>query len=151
MELIEALEAGLPVLLPTDTGYGLAAAAAREEDTARLYAPEGRQSKQPPSLLARRGAGGLPTPTGAETNRPGSSTSPARSRASSGRAPRQAATRSPGSVRPFRPSHYDRPMAVAQQTFDELRTAGLADIDPEIAELLGRELERQRGQIELIA
>jgi glycine hydroxymethyltransferase len=42
-------------------------------------------------------------------------------------------------------------MAIAQQTFDELRTAGLADIDPEIAELLGRELERQRGQIELIA
>src|SRR3954465_2117545 len=42
-------------------------------------------------------------------------------------------------------------MAVAQQTFDELRTAGLADVDPEIAELLGRELERQRGQIELIA
>jgi glycine hydroxymethyltransferase len=42
-------------------------------------------------------------------------------------------------------------MAVAQQTFEELRTAGLADVDPEIAELLGRELERQRGQIELIA
>ena len=29
--------------------------------------------------------------------------------------------------------------------------AGLAEIDPEIAELLGRELDRQRGQIELIA
>ena len=42
-------------------------------------------------------------------------------------------------------------MAVAQQTFDQLRTAGLAEIDPEIAELLGRELDRQRGQIELIA
>src|SRR3989454_11995650 len=42
-------------------------------------------------------------------------------------------------------------MAVAQQTFEQLRTAGLAEIDPEIAELLGRELERQRGQIELIA
>src|SRR5438876_6223349 len=42
-------------------------------------------------------------------------------------------------------------MAVAQQTFEELRTAGLADVDPEIAELLGRELERQRNQIELIA
>ena len=42
-------------------------------------------------------------------------------------------------------------MAVAQQTFDELRTAGLADVDPQIADLLGRELERQRGQIELIA
>jgi len=42
-------------------------------------------------------------------------------------------------------------MAVAQETFEHLRTAGLAEIDPEIAELLGRELERQRGQIELIA
>src|SRR6059036_3037460 len=42
-------------------------------------------------------------------------------------------------------------MAVAQQTFEELRTAGLAEADPEIASLLGRELERQRGQIELIA
>jgi glycine hydroxymethyltransferase len=31
------------------------------------------------------------------------------------------------------------------------RRAGLADVDPEIADLLGRELERQRGQIELIA
>jgi glycine hydroxymethyltransferase len=42
-------------------------------------------------------------------------------------------------------------MAVAQETLEHLRTAGLADLDPEIAELLGRELERQRGQIELIA
>ncbi|MGH3081619.1 MAG: serine hydroxymethyltransferase [Gaiellaceae bacterium] len=42
-------------------------------------------------------------------------------------------------------------MAVAQETLQQLRTAGLAEIDPEIAELLGRELERQRGQIELIA
>jgi glycine hydroxymethyltransferase len=42
-------------------------------------------------------------------------------------------------------------MAVAQQTIEHLRTAGLAEIDPDIAELLGRELERQRGQIELIA
>src|SRR5437763_12079677 len=42
-------------------------------------------------------------------------------------------------------------MAVAQETIDHLRTAGLADIDPEIAALLEREAERQRGQIELIA
>jgi glycine hydroxymethyltransferase len=42
-------------------------------------------------------------------------------------------------------------MAVAEQTLQHLRTAGLADVDPEIAELLGRELERQRNQIELIA
>src|SRR5437870_5309967 len=42
-------------------------------------------------------------------------------------------------------------MALAQQTFESLKTAGLADVDPEIAELLGREADRQRGQIELIA
>jgi glycine hydroxymethyltransferase len=42
-------------------------------------------------------------------------------------------------------------MAVAQETFAGLRQAGLAEVDAEIADLLGRELERQRGQIELIA
>ena len=42
-------------------------------------------------------------------------------------------------------------MAVAHQTLEELKTLGLAEIDPEIADLLGRELDRQRGQIELIA
>ena len=42
-------------------------------------------------------------------------------------------------------------MAVAQETFQHLASAGLAEIDPEIAQLLVRELERQRGQIELIA
>jgi glycine hydroxymethyltransferase len=42
-------------------------------------------------------------------------------------------------------------MAVAQETLQHLRSAGLTDVDPETAELLGRELERQRGQIELIA
>jgi glycine hydroxymethyltransferase len=42
-------------------------------------------------------------------------------------------------------------MAVAQETLDQLRTASLTDVDPEIADLLGQELERQRGQIELIA
>jgi glycine hydroxymethyltransferase len=42
-------------------------------------------------------------------------------------------------------------MAVAQETFQHLTSAGLAEVDPEIAELLERELERQRSQIELIA
>jgi glycine hydroxymethyltransferase len=42
-------------------------------------------------------------------------------------------------------------VAIAQETVQHLRTAGLAEIDPQIAELLGKELERQRGQIELIA
>jgi glycine hydroxymethyltransferase len=42
-------------------------------------------------------------------------------------------------------------MAVAHETFQHLITAGLAEIDPDIAALLERETERQRGQIELIA
>jgi glycine hydroxymethyltransferase len=42
-------------------------------------------------------------------------------------------------------------VAVAQETFEQLRSAGLEAVDPEIAALLGRELERQRNQIELIA
>src|SRR5215510_9317498 len=42
-------------------------------------------------------------------------------------------------------------MAVAAETLAELRRAGLAELDPQIAALLGRELERQRNQIELIA
>jgi glycine hydroxymethyltransferase len=42
-------------------------------------------------------------------------------------------------------------MAVAQETLQHLRTAGLSEVDPETAQLLGRELERQRAQIELIA
>jgi glycine hydroxymethyltransferase len=42
-------------------------------------------------------------------------------------------------------------MSVVQQTFQQLTTAGLAEIDPDIARLLGAELERQRGQLELIA
>ena len=42
-------------------------------------------------------------------------------------------------------------MAVAQQTFEQLTTSRLDQVDPEIADLLWRELERQRNQIELIA
>jgi len=42
-------------------------------------------------------------------------------------------------------------MAVAVETLEELRRAGLADVDPDVVELIGRELERQRAQIELIA
>src|SRR6476619_5718213 len=36
-------------------------------------------------------------------------------------------------------------------SFDRLRVAGLDEVDPDVAELLHEELERQRGQIELIA
>jgi len=42
-------------------------------------------------------------------------------------------------------------MSVAPLSLEDLRSAGLADVDPEVAELLGRELERQRDEIELIA
>jgi glycine hydroxymethyltransferase len=42
-------------------------------------------------------------------------------------------------------------MAVAQHSLEQLRAAGLSEIDPEIAAFLGRELDRQRDQIELIA
>jgi glycine hydroxymethyltransferase len=42
-------------------------------------------------------------------------------------------------------------MGVAPHTFEHLRTATLEDVDPEIADLLGQELARQRGDIELIA
>jgi glycine hydroxymethyltransferase len=42
-------------------------------------------------------------------------------------------------------------MAVAAETLASLRNVGLSEIDPDVAALLGRELERQRGQIELIA
>jgi glycine hydroxymethyltransferase len=37
------------------------------------------------------------------------------------------------------------------ESLDLYRSAGLAEVDPEIASLIGRELERQRGTIELIA
>jgi glycine hydroxymethyltransferase len=42
-------------------------------------------------------------------------------------------------------------MATTPLTLETLRTAGLAEVDPEVASLLERELERQRGEIELIA
>jgi glycine hydroxymethyltransferase len=42
-------------------------------------------------------------------------------------------------------------MATTAGDIELLRTAGLADVDPDVADLIGQELERQRGQIELIA
>ena len=44
-----------------------------------------------------------------------------------------------------------RVMAVAQETFAALRQEALPELDPDVAALLERELDRQRGQIELIA
>jgi L-threonylcarbamoyladenylate synthase len=48
----EALLAGDPVILPTDTVYGLCAAAHEPGPTERLYALKGRPRSQPSALLA---------------------------------------------------------------------------------------------------
>jgi L-threonylcarbamoyladenylate synthase len=50
--MIAALRRGLPVLLPTDTVYGLAANASSEDDAAGLYRLKGRRPEQPSALLA---------------------------------------------------------------------------------------------------
>mgnify|MGYP006318054483 CR=1 FL=1 len=42
-------------------------------------------------------------------------------------------------------------MAIAVETLEELRRAALAEVDPDLVGLIGQELERQRGTIELIA
>jgi glycine hydroxymethyltransferase len=42
-------------------------------------------------------------------------------------------------------------VSTVEQGFHQLVTTGLSEVAPEIAGLLGQELERQRGQIELIA
>jgi L-threonylcarbamoyladenylate synthase len=51
-EAIAALRAGQPVVLPTDTVYGLCANAADDEAVRRAYALKGREEKQPSALLA---------------------------------------------------------------------------------------------------
>ena len=51
MDAITALRAELPVLLPTDTVYGLAALPA-EQAANRLYELKGRSSEQPTAILA---------------------------------------------------------------------------------------------------
>ena len=49
---IEAIRAGQPVLLPTDTVYGLIGGADREDHAARVYRLKGRAETQPTALLA---------------------------------------------------------------------------------------------------
>ena len=49
---IEAIQAGLPVLLATDTVYGLVASAVREDYATRVYRLKGREETQPTALLA---------------------------------------------------------------------------------------------------
>lgn len=50
-QAIAGLEAGQPVLLPTDTVYGLCAAADREAPARALYRLKGRSETQPTALL----------------------------------------------------------------------------------------------------
>jgi L-threonylcarbamoyladenylate synthase len=50
--VIAAVQAGLPVLLPTDTVYGLVASAQREDYAARVYRVKGRDETKPTALLA---------------------------------------------------------------------------------------------------
>jgi L-threonylcarbamoyladenylate synthase len=47
----DALKAGLPVILPTDTVYGLCANAFDQEAVERLYRLKGRRATQPTALL----------------------------------------------------------------------------------------------------
>lgn len=50
-EVVEAIRSGQPVILPTDTVYGLCADAYREEPVRRLYALKGREELQPTAFL----------------------------------------------------------------------------------------------------
>lgn len=52
MDLAAALRAGRPVLLPTDTVYGLAARADRPEAADEVYRLKGRAERQPTALVA---------------------------------------------------------------------------------------------------
>lgn len=49
---IAGIRSGQPVLLPTDTVYGLVTSAYREDHAARLYRLKGRDELQPSALLA---------------------------------------------------------------------------------------------------
>jgi L-threonylcarbamoyladenylate synthase len=49
---VDAIRAGQPVILPTDTVYGLCASADGSEATERLYFLKGRDPLQPSALLA---------------------------------------------------------------------------------------------------
>ena len=51
-DVVEALRRGEPVVLPTDTVYGLCCDASTREPTERLYALKRRELTQPSALLA---------------------------------------------------------------------------------------------------
>lgn len=50
-DVISALRSGQPVILPTDTVYGLCASPFREADVRRLYRLKGRPESKPTALL----------------------------------------------------------------------------------------------------
>jgi len=50
--VVDAVSAGLPVLLPTDTVYGLCAAPGSRQAVERVYALKGRAAEQPTALVA---------------------------------------------------------------------------------------------------
>lgn len=52
MDAVAALRAGLPILLPTDTVYGLAARADVPAGAEAVYRLKGREARQPTALLA---------------------------------------------------------------------------------------------------
>jgi L-threonylcarbamoyladenylate synthase len=51
-EVVDAIRAGRPAILPTDTVYGLCADASREAPVRELYRLKGRDEEQPTALLA---------------------------------------------------------------------------------------------------
>lgn len=51
-QVVGAIRAGMPVLLPTDTVYGLCVNPYREEYARRLYRLKGRDESQPTALVA---------------------------------------------------------------------------------------------------
>jgi L-threonylcarbamoyladenylate synthase len=51
-DAVEAIRTGKPVVLPTDTVYGLCATPYREEPVRQLYRLKGRDEEQPTALLA---------------------------------------------------------------------------------------------------
>jgi L-threonylcarbamoyladenylate synthase len=51
-EAADAIRAGLPIVLPTDTVYGLCSGPDRPEPVQRMYRLKGREEQQPTALLA---------------------------------------------------------------------------------------------------
>jgi L-threonylcarbamoyladenylate synthase len=52
MNAVEAIREGLPIILPTDTVYGLACSPHDPEAVARMYALKGRDASKPTALVA---------------------------------------------------------------------------------------------------